>query len=292
MRYDFSYETAEGTVVDFGSGAFWPEEDSFRTMKYSLKQSNNKVRGFYRSLTEFDVSVSIHTENVAEAVTRCNELARLGANDRRNLTPGTLRCGDYKTQGYIVSVEFTDSDDVYGFLTNAKVTVALENPTWTTEETRHFVKQESDRTAGDGDWLNYPHGFPYNYLPTDRSWQAIENSAYSPCSMRLTIFGFAENPTVRIGSNVYAVAGTVSEGSRLVIDTREKEIYEVTRLGGKINRLDDRARGPKGGGSYVFEEIPIGRHLVTYDGSFGFDLTLIHEEDMPPFYVPKDEQWT
>lgn len=292
MRYDFSYETAEGTVVDFGSGAFWPEEDSFRSMKYSIKQSNNKVRGFYRSLTEFDISVSVHTDSVDEAVRRCNELARLGANDRRNLTPGTVTCGAYTTKGYIVSVEFTDTDDVYGFLTNAKVTIALEDPTWTAEETRRFVKQSSDRSADDSDWLNFPHGFPYNYLPIDRSWQAVENRAFSPCSLRLTIFGFAENPSVRIGSNVYKVEGTVAEGSRLVVDTREKEIYEITRLGGRINRLDDRLRGAKGSGSYIFEKVPIGRHLVTCDGSFGFDLTLIHEEDMPPFYVPKEEQWT
>ncbi len=288
MRYDFSYKTAEGTVVEFGDGAFWPEEDSFRSMKYSLKESNNKVRGFYRELTEFDIPVAVHTDSVAEAVARCNELARLGANDRLNLTPGTITCGAYATKGYIVSVEFDESDDVYGFLTSAKVTVALENPTWTTEETRHFIKQSSDRSSGDSDWLNYPHNHPYNYLPIDRSWQAIENTSATPCSVRLTVFGFAEDPTVRIGPNLYGVSGTVANGSRLVLDARAKEIYEVTRIGGRVNRLDDRLRGAKGGGSYVFEKVPVGRHLVTYDGSFGFDLTLIYEEDMPPFYVPKE----
>ncbi len=288
MRYDFSYKTAEGAVIEFGGSSFWPEEDSFRSMKYSLKESNNKVRGFYRDLTEFDIPVAIHTDSVEEAVARCNELMRIGVNDRLNLTPGTITCGAYATRGYIVSVAFDDSDDTYGFLTNAKVTVALEDPTWTTEVTRHFIKQSSDHEAGDSDWLNYPHEYPYDYSTIDKAWQAVENNGTAPCSMRLTIFGFAENPTVRIGSNLYGVSGTVANGSYLVVDTREKEIYEVTRLGGKVNRLDNRQRGAKGGGSYIFEKVPTGRNLVTYDGSFGFDLTLIYEEDMPPFYVPKE----
>lgn len=264
MIYDFSYESSSGDLFEFGSESLWPEDDQFRSMEYSTVSSGHRILGFYRSITKFTVPVTVHSDSEADAVAKCNELMAIGAIDRGRLTPGTLRCGPYKAQGYITAVEFDASNDVYGLVTNAKLTIVMEDPTWTMEETRDF---------------------PYDYMHIDHSWQAISNPGPLPCPPRITIYGFAENPTVRIGSNTYQVNTTVPIGSRLVIDSRSKEVYEISRTGALTNKLDKRRRGAKGEGAYVFEKVPVGRSLVTFDGSFGFDVTLIHESEMPPFYT-------
>lgn len=285
MIYDFSYESSSGDLFEFGSESLWPEDDQFRSMEYSTVSSGHRILGFYRSITKFTVPVTVHSDSEADAVAKCNKLMAIGAIDRGRLTPGTLRCGPYKAQGYITAVEFDASNDVYGLVTNAKLTIVMEDPTWTMEETRSFIKNKLNSESIDSEWLDYPRDFPYDYMHIDHSWQAISNPGPLPCPPRITIYGFAENPTVRIGANTYQVNTTVPIGSRLVIDSRSKEVYEISRTGAVTNKLDKRRRGAKGEGAYVFEKVPVGRSLVTFDGSFGFDVTLIHESEMPPFYT-------
>ena len=38
-----------------------------------------------------------------------------------------------------------------------------------------------------------------------------------------------------------------------------------------------------GGGEYIFQPLPPGRHEIEWDGSFGLDLTWFEEEGEPPW---------
>lgn len=92
---------------------------------------------------------------------------------------------------------------------------------------------------------------------------------------------------MRIGANLYQVNATIAQGGYLVIDSRKKKIYEIQRLGNRVEHIRNRLRGAKGAGQYIFEEILSGYNDVMWDNTFGFDLYLIHESPLPPFF--KDE---
>ena len=66
----------------------------------------------------------------------------------------------------------------------------------------------------------------------------------------------------------------------MVIDSRKKEIYEIQRLGNRVEHIRNRLRGAKGSGQYIFEEILSGYNDVMWDNTFGFDLYLIHESPL------------
>ena len=103
----------------------------------------------------------------------------------------------------------------------------------------------------------------------------------------MLVYGRAVDPSIRIGSNLYQVNATIAQGGYLVIDSRNKEIYEIQRLGNRVDHIRNRLRGSKGSGQYIFEEISEGYNDVAWDNTFGFDLYLIHESPLPPFF--KDE---
>lgn len=292
MDYAFTYISNNGEAVEFGGDDIWLDDDSFRSADLSYSKSDNRIKGFYRGISKFTVNASAQTDSLAEAVELCNRIIRLGRYDRENLVPGTIRCGEYSTSGYIIGISFDPDDDMLGFITSFKIEIAVEDPVWVKEETFSYLKgselkvqsadDEYDLQSADDEY-DFPFDFPYDYMaPTHDSFE-VRNRDTMPCNMRLTVYGPATNPAVRIGDNTYQVNCTVAEGSILIIDSKEKRIFERLEFGDEVSRLDSRERGSIGGGSYVFEKIPTGISAVSYNQSFGIDLTIIHEEIMPPF---------
>ena len=72
------------------------------------------------------------------------------------------------------------------------------------------------------------------------------------------------------------IKAEVSSGEYLVIDSSEKTIMLVKGSGEKVNCFNKRSRD-----SYVFEKIPVGANTVSWEGEFGFDVTLLEERSEP-----------
>ena len=99
---------------------------------------------------------------------------------------------------------------------------------------------------------------------------------FGSSKLRLKIYGEAENPSINIAGHIYAVNGRIQTGESLLIDSITKTIVLTTATGTKVNWFDKRNRE-----SYIFEPIPSGINSVSYNGTFGFDVTIVEERSEP-----------
>ena len=75
---------------------------------------------------------------------------------------------------------------------------------------------------------------------------------------------------------------TVPEGGRVEIDPLRRTVTEVLSDGTRIDAFSKAHRGNgAGSGEYIFERVPAGTFEISWDNSFGFDLTLYEEEGEP-----------
>jgi phage-related protein len=123
--------------------------------------------------------------------------------------------------------------------------------------------------------IGYPYDYPYDYGLSVVSRNIVCESTRS-CDFRIVIYGEAVNPSVVIGGHAYAVNGTIGKGETLLIDSVTKTITLTTANGNKINWFDKRSRK-----EYIFEPLPVGKNLVNWSGTFGFDLTVIEKRSEP-----------
>ena len=191
-------------------------------------------------------------------------------------TPGELVFdGEWRTRAYGVKAE---PQAIYRDYRAEKLTLVLIDGIWRRPTTVSYLAQQ----AAGGEWLNYPHDYPMNYMATPAP-QTVEGNGWAESPVRLTIFGPAVNPAVTIAGNRYAYDGTVASGARVVIDGLAKTVTEISVTGDVVNRFSSARRGGgKGSGEYCFQPIPPGTSSLEWSGAFGFDLTRWDEESEPP----------
>lgn len=191
-------------------------------------------------------------------------------------TPGELVFdGEWRTRAFAVRSE---PSLLFRRLSVADLTLVLVDGIWRRATTASYLPAAS---VG-GDWLNYPHDYPMNYMATPAP-QTVEGSAWAESPLRLTIFGPAVNPVVTIAGNRYAYDGTVAAGARVVIDGLAKTVTEISVTGDEVNRFSSARRGGGlGSGEYCFQPLPPGVSSLAWPGTFGFDLTRWDEESEPP----------
>lgn len=219
-----------------------------------------------------EVSVTLSSSDPTER----DRARHLMDRDVQEGTPGDLVWdGEWRTRAYVVKSEpsrFTRRTMV------ADLTIVLVDGVWRKPTTVSYLAQ----AATGGEWLNYPHDYPANYMATPAP-QTVEGNEWAESPVALTIFGPAVNPVVTIAGNDYAYDGTVASGSRVIIDGLEKTVTEVSLTGDEVNRFSSARRGNgPGGGEYCFQPIPPGTSRLQWSGAFGFDLTRWDEESEPP----------
>ena len=95
-------------------------------------------------------------------------------------------------------------------------------------------------------------------------------------AFRILIYGQTTDPVINIGGHRYAVNGSISAAETLLIDSLTKTITLTTAMGTKVNWFANRDRN-----SYIFQPIPAGMNIVSWIGTFGFDLTVIEKRSEP-----------
>ena len=92
----------------------------------------------------------------------------------------------------------------------------------------------------------------------------------------MVIYGPAVNPSVSIANHPYQVNITIEKGELLEIDSTKGTVYQITSKGQKISRFNERQKEPS-----VFEKIPPGGSLISWNGDFDLDVILYEERSEP-----------
>lgn len=273
-----AYVSSGGGRVELdGDGAFVGTAPKLRSREWSYTLGWRGASGISRDAREAGLDAVMSAE-------RADELRRLADRDLSSGTPGTLVFdGEWYQRAYIAKSE---TETVYGRrAVKAELTVLLLDGAWRREESTDFFAEE----VGDGDALDFPHDFEYDYGGSGAN-RTVAVAGLLPADVRMTIFGPVTNPRVAVAqgefSNTYGAKVTVPGGSRLVIDgsSHPKSIQLIGTYGEVEDRFADGVRGEgAGSGSYCFEQLRPGTSTVSWDGSFGFTLTTFREEGEPPW---------
>lgn len=273
-----TYTSSTGKVIELdAAGAYVGTAPKLRSREWSYELSWRGAYGVSRDAREATVDAHLSSE-AADA------LREQADRDMADSSPGRLTFdGEWCQRAYLAK---SDVSEVYGRRgMKAELTFLLLDGAWSREVTTGFYANE----ISDGSALDFPHDYEYDYGGSGAN-RTVTVAGLLPADMRMTIYGPVTNPRVVVAqgefSNTYSVKAAVPGGSRLVIDgsSHPKGIQLIGTYGEAEDRFADGVRGEgAGSGSYCFEPLRPGTSTVSWDGSFGFDITHYQEEGEPPW---------
>lgn len=271
MLENFIFENHLGQRFEGLANGVYLNSNDLRDYHWKYDLINSRISRFYRDTTSRKLPLTVICKTDAEAVNVKNRLLEIAEVDIEALLPGKIIIGDYYTYGYITA-SVKSNYMIKKRYCKIELTLTSEDPSWYREETCIFRSESPDSSESTAD---YPFDYKWDYSAVLATNQIACNSI-SDNAFILKIYGEITNPTVTIGTHLYAINGTVKAGESLLINSLTKTITLTKATGEKENWFDMRNRN-----SYIFEPIPPGLHTVTRNGSFVVELTIIEKRSEP-----------
>ena len=268
------YVSRHGTVELDGPVSYVGTASGIRGREWSYSLKVHSVTSVLRKARK--VTLDYSTTDMAAA----DHARRIMDADVSDGTPGKLVFDGWEQRAFVLAAKA--DDDISDEFVSMSLTLVLLDGCWTRLVTREY----RPRTAAGGyGWLDLPTGFELDLGPSLPTSDVTVDCTVRP-NVRLVLYGPCVNPYVIVGGNRYAVNRTIAEGERIEVDGRYKTIVQVLADGTRVSRFADGVRtGGEGGGSYIFERLPVSPYpiAVSWDNSFGFDLCWYEEEGEPPW---------
>lgn len=272
LRDDLIYVGSAGESFDLGSGPVrrYGKGDPFREREWDYDLGANGISNASRASRKVSFSAVVRGD-----LSAADRMADAFDADVRKGAPGAFRLGGWECRAYVTKCSCSAATD--GLL-DLEMEAVLLGGVWYRAHSKQFLPVGSAAGMGKG----YPHGYPYAYGAATGK-QSMDFPASAPGPVRLVVYGPATNPSVTAGGNVFQVKVSVPTGGRLEVDGRDLTCELVSPYGQRTDALRYAVRGTgAGSGEYVFEEVGGGGDLaVTWDGSFGFDLTAYEKRGEP-----------
>lgn len=257
-------------------GVFFGSAPELRGLKWSYTLGYRSVSGISRGARETNVDANVFDFRLWDEVQAAFQA------DVLNRTPGTLRSvgmdgGVWESDAYVfVSAPDTVIPQVRMI---TRLTVVLVDGLWRRDRLFQFMPSATDK----GTDLDYPYDFEYDMGPSVVTAMA-SNSMLTPCPVSLVFYGPCTNPSIVMGGNKYQISVSVSAGGYLTVDGVHRTIVMTTPTGTSTNEFKAGLRGDgQDSGSYVFQPVPAGDSVVSWDGSYGLDLHVHEESGTPPW---------
>lgn len=266
---DIKYKSNAGTVIPLNSGVYVGKPNDLFSREWDYKIGYRALVTASRGAREVSFKAFFANMAQADAFRRCAD------TDMQKGTPGTIYVNDWFQRCFVVASEV---DGIGGDSFAAKLTLVLLDGVWRRGTTTAFVSVEG---SADYEFLDLPHDLPYDLGVTPPQRYAI-NPGYFGSPAKFVVYGPAVNPSVRLAGNLYQVDVTVPEGGYMDIDPLRRTVTVVAADGTAMDAFSKAHRGGGvGSGEYIFERVPVGTSEISWDNSFGFDLTLYEEEGEP-----------
>lgn len=276
----FRYVSNSNETIELdGSGPYFADADILRSYEVAYDMVRNAVTRFKREPATFELPITVSAQTPEEGARLIERLQLAFDHDVRLGKPGRIVLDGHYAHAFVTTFGLSGEDMHWLFEVRVNATVLVPDPVWISDETLEFnIDPGSDAVNG----LNYAHDFAFDYAGGVYASE-LENPLSWPCPARIVVYGPASNPYVYIGDNRYEIDVDVPEGGKLVIDGLDKSKIELfDRYGRAENVFSKRIAGAPGSGTYIFEEVPPGRHAITWDGTFHLDVTLLGERSWVP----------
>lgn len=266
---DIKYKSNAGTVIPLNSGVYVGKPNDLFSREWDYKIGYHALATASRGARKVSFKAFFANMAQADAFRRCADI------DMQKGTPGTIYVNDWFQRCFVVASEV---DGIGGNFFATKLTLVLLDGVWRRGTTTAFV---SVHGSADYEFLDLPHDLPYD-LGVTPPLQYVINPGYSGSPAKFVVYGPVVNPSVRLAGNLYQVDATVPEGGYMDIDPLRRTVTVVAADGTTMDAFSKAHRGSGvGSGEYIFEHVPVGTSEISWDNSFGFDLTLYEEEGEP-----------
>lgn len=271
------YLNHKNEKIDLGRPPYQMQIGDLFNYAHRYEGGNNKISRIYRDISEISTVISFEAETEEEFCECVNRFYEVVEADTAANVTGKLYVGEYYLACNIVSSKKSFWTDLYSGMDNA-VSLLAPDPSWCRETRRVFYKNNAAQMATfavNDVYLLYPYGYPYKYS-TPANIAYMQNDHYGSCGFKMVIYGPCIEPAIRINGHLYEVIATLNDGEYIIIDTRDKSVKKYAADGTVTDLFNARNKE-----SEIFEKIPAGSVAVTWNLSFGFDITLYQERSEP-----------
>lgn len=245
--------------------------------KYENRNSQNpQITRFHKELAGKKLKIAVSAKTKNEYNTALMHLFEVVERDVLKKKQGKLYVGEEYLPCYIFKSQKTDYYRNASFIVNT-FSVVSETGTWIKESIYSYSERGRSDSETDEQYtyMDYPYDYSYDYASTILAYTA-PNEGFSEADFALTVMGPCVNPEISIAGHIYRVDASLEAGEQLKIDSLNRKIYKIRVNGEQINQFHLRDREHS-----VFKKIPEGNNVVTWDGSFRFELTLYEGRSEP-----------
>lgn len=276
MRVNIKYVASSGNEYNLITNGIYHKEANYHKWEWEVEgtklQYGYRVADFSRKPAEYDTELIFYgTYNQRRALVQA--LHDDFENDVRKKTPGKVIWGDYYLSCYVVSSS-TEATE-YPTWTSNKVTFYAPYPFWIQDVD---VMLPVSAVSGSG-FLDYTYDYSYDYTAPTVGTKYVHSDFPFSSEFKLIIYGLAVNPRITVNGYPYVLYTTIPSGAYVVIDSRNKSIV-MYQGGVQTNMFNYRNKTDS-----IFEKIPGGNLTVTWDSTFGADLTIYRERSEPRIEV-------
>lgn len=272
MRVSIKYVASSGNTYDLITNGIKHREANYYSWAWDVEgtklQYGYRVADFSRDAAVYDTELIFYGSEQRRR-TLVQNLHDDFENDVRTKRAGKIIWGDYYLECYITESS-TEPTEV-GTWTSNKITIYAPYPFWVQDF--HIVLPASQETASG--ILDYPYDYPYDYAAPTMGTRHIQTNFPFESEFEMVIYGLAVNPRVVINDYAYALYATIPQGAYVIINSRQKTIM-MYQNGTRTNMFNFRNKTAS-----IFQRITGGDLTISWDSSFGVDLTIYHERSEP-----------
>ncbi len=284
MLEKIKYINHVNEVLEFGQDGLFANENDLRDYDWDAVSANDRISEFTKGIVNKSIPVFIRCQTESEGLAVKNRLFEVIEKDVLVAQHGKLIVGDYYCKCFLTG----SSKDKYLVdkrLLKTNLTMTTDFPSWIKETTVVFRPTVSggsdDNVVVNSGIVTGKRNFDYNYdYPFDYTSEmlnkTLNNTGFVASAFKLIIYGACTNPVIHIAGHTYQVNADIGENEHLSIDSLTKTIILTHYDGTEENVFNKRNKN-----SYIFQPIPSGQNIVTWDGYYGFDVILYEERSEP-----------
>lgn len=271
MRQKIKYISSVGNEYELNMDGVFHKKLPYFSFKWEVEgtqlQYGTRVSGFSKKSVTYKADLLFYDSSREVRDAMVNALHDEYERDVRNMTTGRIVIGEYYIDCFITSV---DTQDVNGATTDS-IEIYCPYPFWVQES---FITLPASGET-EGGFLDFPFDFPFDFTAPTMGHRTIKSDFPFASEFKMVIYGTAVTPRITINDYQYILYTTIPQGAYAVIDSRDKSIMMYNN-GQKVDLFNFRNKTLS-----VFQKIPAGNLDISWDSSFGVDITIYRERSEP-----------
>ena len=273
MRVPITYIASSGHKYNLISNGILHKKANYHTWAYRVQgtklQYGTRVADFAKDPAVYETEL-IFTGGERQRQAVVNTLHDDFEADIRNMKTGRIIWGDYYIDCYVNEslTEPAKSDTQ----TSNKISIYAPYPFWVQDfKVELFPAEETQST-----FLDFPFDFMFDFTAPVIGKAMVKSDFPFDSEFEMVIFGPAVNPRVTINGYSYVLYATIPQGAYVVIDSRNHTVMQFNTDGTKSNIFNLRNKTDS-----IFKKIPGGNLNISWDASFGVNITIYRERSEP-----------